>query len=137
MNLFDFLGYAFRRRLAKSKNGNFFQTFSPAVSKSSAKSFRDKIKKIRLNCKTLSLEEYAREINPVVRGWMNYFMKFGSGEARKQIDYVNVSMVWWLIRKYKRIKRSKGKAWRMLARLSKAQPELFYHWTMGIRPTIG
>lgn len=134
---FDFLGYTFRTRLAKSKNGSFFQTFSPAVSDSAAKSFRDKIRTIRRGCKNLSLEEYAREINPIVRGWMNYFMKFGSREARKQIDYVNMSMVRWLTRKYKRIKRSKGKAWRMLARLSKAQPELFYHWTIGIRPTIG
>ena len=134
---FDFLGYTFRRRLAKGKHGNFFQTFSPAVSKSSAKSFRDKIRVIRHGCKTLSLEEYAQKINPIIRGWMNYFMKFGSREARKQIDYVNMTMVQWLIRKYKGIRHSKGKAWRMLARLSKAQPELFYHWTVGIRPTIG
>lgn len=134
---FDFLGYTFRRRLAKSRYGNFFHTFSPAVSKSSAKSFRDKIRMIRRGCKTLSLEEYAEKITPIVRGWMNYFMKFGSREARKQIDYVNVTMIQWLIRKYKGINRSQGKAWRMLARLAKSQPGLFYHWTMGIRPTIG
>jgi RNA-directed DNA polymerase len=30
---FDFLGYTFRRRIVKSRHGNFFNSFTPAVSK--------------------------------------------------------------------------------------------------------
>jgi len=134
---FDFLGYTFRRRYVKSKNGNFFNTFSPSVSKSSAQVFRNKIREIRRTCKTISLESLAEQINPIIRGWMNYFMKFCSREARKEIDYVNKTLVQWLKRKYKTVNKSKGKAWRMLARLAKSQPKLFYHWGKGIIPTIG
>ncbi|WP_371414215.1 group II intron reverse transcriptase/maturase [Acetobacterium sp. KB-1] len=63
---FDFLGYTFRRRSVKSKNGNFFNAFSPAVSKSSAQNFRDKIRKIRKSCKTSSLESLAEKLNSII-----------------------------------------------------------------------
>lgn len=46
---FDFLGYTFRTRYVKSKNGNFFNAFTPAVSNEASKTFRHKIKDIRLN----------------------------------------------------------------------------------------
>jgi len=134
---FDFLGYTFRRRYVKSKNGNFFNTFSPAVSKEASQRFRNKIKEIRRGCKTISLESLAEIMNPVIRGWMNYFMVFGSREARKEVDYVNKTLVQWIKRKFKVTQKSNGKAWRMLARLAKSQPKLFCHWEKGIVPTIG
>lgn len=134
---FDFLGYTFRRRYVKSKNGNFFNTFSPAVSKDASQRFRNKIKEIRRGCKTISLESLAEIMNPVIRGWMNYFMVFGSREARKEVDYVNKTLVQWIKRKFKVTQKSNGKAWRMLARLAKSQPKLFCHWEKGIVPTIG
>lgn len=134
---FDFLGYTFRRRFVKSRNGNFFNTFTPAVSKSASQHFRDRLKEIRRNNKIVSLNKLAEIINPIIRGWANYFSKFCSREARKVLDYVNLTLVKWVMRKYKTIKRSKGKAFRCLARLAKSQPTLFYHWQMGIIPTIG
>jgi len=83
---FNFLGYTFRTSYVKSKNGNFFNAFTPAVSKEASKLFRQKIKDIRLNSKTLSMEKLANLMNPVIRGWMNYFMVYGSREARKSLD---------------------------------------------------
>lgn len=44
---FDFLGYTFRRRLAKSKHGNLFNSFTPAVSKNAGQRFRDRIREIK------------------------------------------------------------------------------------------
>ena len=76
-------------------------------------------------------------MNPVIRGWVNYFSKFCSREARKVLDYVNFSLIKWCRKKYKRIRGSKGKAYRYLARLAKSKSDLFYHWKIGIRPTIG
>ena len=76
-------------------------------------------------------------MNPIIRGWANYFSKFCSSEARKVLDYVNLTLVKWVMRKYKTIGGSEGKAFRCLARLAKSEPVLFYHWKMGIRPTIG
>ncbi|MDZ5726765.1 MULTISPECIES: group II intron maturase-specific domain-containing protein [unclassified Acetobacterium] len=68
---------------------------------------------------------------------MNYFTKFCSREARKEIDYVNKTLVQWLKRKYKTVKKSKRKAWRMLVHLANSKTKLFYHWEEGIKPTIG
>lgn len=58
-------------------------------------------------------------------------------EARKEVDYINNTLINWLTRKYNTVRKSKVKVWRMLARLEKANPETFYHWRMGIRPMIG
>ncbi len=134
---FDFLGYTFRRRSAKSKYGNLFNGFTPAVSKSAGQHFRDRIREIRKRNRNFTLEELAEVMNPIIRGWANYFSKFCASEARKVLDYVNLTLVRYIRFKYKTVKRSKAKAYRYLVRIAKAQPKLFYHWQMGIRPTIG
>jgi RNA-directed DNA polymerase len=41
---FDFLGYTFRRRLARSNKGTFFNSFTPAVGKSAGQQLRDSIR---------------------------------------------------------------------------------------------
>lgn len=134
---FDFLGYTFRSRHARNKQGIFFNTFTPAVSKEAAKVFREKIRRVIKGTQSISLEKLAENINPIVRGWMNYFMVYRSREARKEIDYVNQILVRWIKKKYKTVRRNWGKAWRMTARIAKSTPELFYHWQKGIKPTTG
>lgn len=134
---FDFLGYTFRKRYIKSRYGKFFNAFIPAVSKSSAKSFRNKIKKERLFGKALSLEGFADAINPIIRGWTNYFMKYFPSMAKKEIDYVNIAILQWIKKKYKKIRKSWRKAWKMLVLLAESKPDLFYHWSLGVKPTIG
>lgn len=134
---FDFLGYTFRRRLAKSKEGRFFNSFTPAVSKSAGQRFRDSIRDIRRGNKLLSLDKLAEIMNPIIRGWANYFSKFCASEARKVLDYVNLTLIRYIRFKYKAVKRSEAKSFRYLIRVAKAQPNLFYHWRMGIRPTNG
>jgi len=43
---FDFLGYTFRTRLSRNRNGAYFASFSPAVSKNACKAFRERIRDI-------------------------------------------------------------------------------------------
>ena len=132
---FDFLGYTFKRRTAITKKGKLFNGFTPAASKSSAQSFRDKIREIRRTNKTASLEKLAEIMNPVIRGWLNYFNKYTASEAKRVVNYVNLSLVKWTQRKYKR-KKSKKRAFRFLARCAKTNPNTFHHWQMGIKPTM-
>jgi RNA-directed DNA polymerase len=134
---FDFLGYTFRRRFVKNKYGKFFNTFTPAVSKSSGQHFKDSIRDIKKNNKIVSLNKLAEVMNPVIRGWLNYFSNFCASEARKIIDYVNLTLVRWVRFKYRTLRRSEGKAFSYVAHLAKLQPNLFYHWKMGITLTIG
>lgn len=64
---FDFLGYEFRARGAKSKRGNLFIGFLPAVSKEAAKEIRQTVRGWKLHLRSGSnLEELAKEVNQVV-----------------------------------------------------------------------
>jgi RNA-directed DNA polymerase len=133
---FDFLGYTFRRRWVKSKQGNFFNGFTPAVSKSARQQLRDKIRALRMSNKIVPVKKLAAILNPVIRGWANYFSQYNAGEARKTLNYVNLSLVRWIKFRMKSVKRSYAKAFRCLVNIAKRNPELFYHWQMGIRPTM-
>ena len=64
-NKFTFLGYEFRRRSAKRKEGGaLFLSFAPAVSNEAMKAMRRKIRETGLRSKTaLSLEEIAHRFN--------------------------------------------------------------------------
>jgi RNA-directed DNA polymerase len=65
---FDFLGYTFRPRSARNYRGEFFVSFSPAISQKSARRLRQTIRREwKLAERThLSLSDLVRRINPVV-----------------------------------------------------------------------
>ncbi len=46
--------YTFRRRYVQNKQGEFFNGFTPAVSKTSGQELRDRIHNIRMKNKTVS-----------------------------------------------------------------------------------
>jgi len=85
---FDFLGYTFRARLVRAKRGNYFTGFTPAVSKDAAKSLREKIRKLRKNT-SFTIEELARQMNPIIRGWANYFNQYTPSAANSELSQVN------------------------------------------------
>ena len=134
---FDFLGYTFRTRVARKRNGQYFACFSPAVSKKACKLFREKIRDIRKGSTHKSLEQIASEMNPVMRGWANYFGCFRPSEMKNELGKVNLALVCWAIRKYKGLKRHKAKTLDWLGKCAKTRPDLFYHWQMGLRPAAG
>jgi len=106
---FDFLGYTFRTRVSRNRNGQYFASFSPAVSKKACKHFRERIRDIRKGSTHKSLEQIASEMNPVMRGWANYFGCFQPSEMKNELGQVNLALVCWAIRKYKGLKRHKAK----------------------------
>jgi|LSQX01.3.fsa_nt_gb hypothetical protein len=72
-----------------------------------------------------------------LKWWATFMPKIGAGETRNVIDYVNKTLVRWIKGKYKTVRRNEGKAWRMLSRIAKSNPEIFHYWKMGIVPMIG
>jgi RNA-directed DNA polymerase len=134
---FDFLGYTFRRRWVSNRRGVFFCAFTPAVSNSAKQQFRDKIRDIRTTYKMIPLERLAEIINPVVRGWSNSFEKYSPSEVRKTLMFVNLTLVRWYRFKYKSAGGSFRKATRFVGNIHKMNPDLFYHWQIGIKPTMG
>ena len=72
---FTFLGFTFRARKAKGKNGGSFTGFLPAISKDALKKVSGDLRRMRIHLQTgLSLTDLAKQVvNPVVRGWMGYY----------------------------------------------------------------
>lgn len=75
---FDFLGYTFQPRRAKNRWGKHFVSFLPAISTKAAKAIRATMREWRMASTRSNqrLEDLARLVNPVVRGWMNYYGRF-------------------------------------------------------------
>ena len=77
----------------------------------------------------------SKRLNPIIRGWYNYFGKYCPSEAfRKGINYVNLKLVRWLERTRKSVRRSLTKAQRLLHCVAMSSPEMFYHWKVGYMP---
>lgn len=132
---FVFLGYCFRPRLVKSKNGIYFMGFTPAVSADAARAFCEKVRLMIRESATTDIVRLSQELNPVIRGWMNYFCRFTPSEAfHKGINYVNQKLVRWIRRCRKKAPRSYYKAQLLLKRIALSNPELFYQWQAGYMP---
>ena len=133
---FDFLGYGFRPRLVKnSRRGSLFWSFTPAVSRAALTAMRERIRKTNLRSRTqITLEHIAHEINPVLRGWIEYYGRYCPSALYPMFRHVNRSLVAWAMRKYKRLAGHKTRAGIFLETVSKKTPGLFAHWQKG---TIG
>lgn len=127
---FDFLGYTFRPRSSKNRMGQLFVSFAPAVSEKAAKAMRQRIRRWRLHHRTdLELDELARWTRPLVLGWVRYYGRFYASALRRALRTLDVFLVRWAQRKYKRLRTHKGRAWKWLWQISARQPDLFAHWT--------
>ena len=133
---FDFLGYCFRPRLVKnSRRGTLFWSFTPAVSQAALTEMRQEIRETNFRNRTqIGLEDIARELNPVLRGWMEYYGRYTPSALYPVFRQVNKTLVAWAMRKYKRLAGHKTRACLFLESIAERNPQLFAHWRKG---TIG
>jgi RNA-directed DNA polymerase len=136
---FDFLGYTFRPRRAKNRWGKPFVSFLPAVSNTAAKKIRAMIRDWRLGAirNNQSLEEIARFVNPYVRGWVNYYGRFYRSALTPVLRHLERALVYWVRRKFKRLRRHQRWATHWLGRVARRDPHLLYMWQIGIKPATG
>ena len=130
---FDFLGYGFRpRRVKSARNAKVFCGFTPAVSASALKSMREKIRDLNIRRRThVTIAEIARQLNPILRGWIEYYGRYTPSALLKIFQYVDQTLHAWMMRKFKRFKGHKTQTWLVLERLSRERAELFAHWQYG------
>ena len=127
---FTFLGYAFRGRGARSRNGRIFNGFLPAISPEALKAKSVELRRMRIHRRTdLSLDDLARWLNPIVSGWMNYYGRFYRTALDPLLKRVNVYLRRWAGRKYKRLRTHKRFSTWWTGLLSR-QPGLFAHWRL-------
>ena len=125
---FDFLGFTFRARGVRSKNGNVFTGFGPAVSKTARKRMSQQVRSWRLHhYTTFSEQDLARWINPIVSGWMNYYGRYYRTELYPLLRRINAYLMRWLRKKYKRLRAFK-KAHAAWKRTTSQYPRFFAHW---------
>lgn len=135
---FDFLGYCFRPRLVRRfRDNTLFCGFNPAVSVSALKAMRSAIRDLNLRRQTqLSLHDIAPRINPLVRGWIEYYGRYAPSALYPLLRYVNQTLLAWAMRKFKRFKGHKIRASHFLQRLAADRPDLFAHWQLGMTGTF-
>jgi RNA-directed DNA polymerase len=133
--IFTFLGYDFKPRKSKSKGGNLFYSFSPAISKQAKKKIQSALRQMKLHLKTrTTLEDIAVQINPKLRGWINYYGKYGKSSLNYVFFYLNERLLKWVGRKYKGYRYSKVKSLTWLNAQVKADRTMFVHWQHGFLP---
>jgi group II intron reverse transcriptase/maturase len=130
---FDFLGYSFQPRTAKSKRtGKLFLGYDCAISISSRKRLSDKLEELDIiNMSFKSIVGIAQKLNPYIRGWIHYYGKFRGYELSRVFYLLRIRLVRWARKRYKRYKNSLNKAYQWLDRVRKQYPYLFYHWQLG------
>jgi group II intron reverse transcriptase/maturase len=133
---FDFLGYTFRPRRAKNRaTGETFVSFSPAASDEALKRMRQEVRRKRLHLRSGSdLESLAQELNPIVRGWINYYGRYYPSRLVPNLGRINDVLVRWAKRKFKRLRHRPGRARTFLAGVAQREPTLFAWWQFGARP---
>jgi RNA-directed DNA polymerase len=125
---FTFLGYAFRARGARSKNGRNFTGFLPAISPEALKARSARLRELRIHRRTdLSLDDLARWLNPIIAGWIRYYGRFYRTALDPLLKRINTYLRRWAGRKYKRLRTHKRFS-RWWAGLLQRQPSLFAHW---------
>jgi RNA-directed DNA polymerase len=136
---FDFLGYTFRPRQALNRWGEFFTSFSPAVSNEAAKRMRQEMRRGRIHLwSDATLDDVARIWNPVLRGWIQYYGRFYKSALTPVLRHFNRCLVKWAMRKYKRFRGHQRRAEHWLGRIARREPWRFAHWQEGGgRPAAG
>jgi len=125
---FDFLGYTFRARRVKGPRG-YFVGFNPAISGKARKAVNKKVRNWHLNRRSRTdLSGLAEDINPKVRGWINYYGAFYRSELYSLARHIDEHIVRWAMQKFKRLRGKPTRAWKWLIAARQRQPQLFVHW---------
>ena len=127
---FDFLGYTFRGRLASGRRG-LFMSFSPAISGKAEQAVAKKVRAWHLRRRTgTDLSGLAEEINPQVRGWINYYGAFYRSKLVSLARRIDEHLVRWARHKFKRLRNRPERAWAWLNAVRQREPTLFEHWQL-------
>lgn len=133
---FDFLGYTFRARPARNRQGRVHLGFLPAISAKAAQAIRQRIAKWRLLSRiSQSLTDLATLTNATVLGWLNYYGRFYRSACQQVLQSLNHALSRWAFRKLKIYRRrSRRAAMEWLRRVALRDPSVLALWQHGVIP---
>ena len=116
-----------------------FVGFLPAISAQAATAIRTTIRQWRLAStrNNQSLEALAQFVNPVVRGWMNYYGRVYRSKCVHVLRHLNEALARWARRKFTRFRRRERASMHWLERIARRDPQLFVLWQLGVKPEAG
>ncbi len=128
---FTFLGFTFQPRQACNRRGQRFTGFLPGTSQHALKRMRQTVREWRWNWQTSAkLDHLARQCNPVIRGWWNYYGSFYRTVMRKFFEYIDQKLAQWARRKYRTLQRRKRRSAEWLGKMKEVFPRTFFHWSL-------
>jgi len=131
---FDFLGFAFRARKTmwgKGEEHFFAHSFQPAASPKALTSIGRTIRRWTLHHRSdKALQELAKMYNPYIQGWINYYGNFYRTQLRPTLKRIDLYVIRWARRKFKRLRHQTKGARDWFAQLLCANPKLFAHWQL-------
>jgi RNA-directed DNA polymerase len=128
---FDFLGYTFRPRKAIWHGRLCVHSFRPAVSPKALKAISRTIRRWKLHHRSdKALADLAAIYNPCIQGWINYYGHFYPEQLRPTLQRIDRYVIRWARRKFKRLRPQTKGVWDWLARVRRANPNLFAHWRL-------
>jgi len=96
---FDFLGWRIQRRAQRGRSGKRAVYTYP--SKKALASIKDKVRSLTRRGRHRTLADLLRRVNPVLRGWCNYFRH---GVSQRTFSYVDYFVFWrvfgWLRKRH-------------------------------------
>lgn len=126
---FDFLGYRFKPRKARTKEGAIIGTFTPGISSKAVKKIQTWIRETRVFKDTSqSLMQIAEKIKLQTRGWINYYSKFRKSDLRKVFNPINKKVIKWYAKKHK---CGIIEADKRIEKIMVHHSYLFVHWYCG------
>ncbi|MDF2964734.1 MAG: group intron reverse transcriptase/maturase [Rickettsiaceae bacterium] len=109
--------------------------FSAGASKAAIKDMKFRIRRWNLPFRNeRNIEEIAQYINPIIKGWYQYYAKFYKTTLKWVWRNANYYLSRWVMRKYKRYQRHRVKAYQYLVKIAQRLPGLFFHWKIGYAP---
>jgi group II intron reverse transcriptase/maturase len=126
VHTFEMGGFDFMPQWVKVE-GQWKLWILPSPSKASKKRIMDNIRRLKLHTRTGSIYVVANLLNPLVRGWQNYYCHFIKRDLNDLWRFVNRRLEKWC-KWNKRMNLRKSRRW--LNTLYKLQPGLFAHWSV-------
>src|SRR5881398_3432770 len=127
---FDFLGFMFRARKTMWR-GRPAHGFMPAASPKALTSISRTIRRWTLHHHSdKSLQDLAETYNTYIQGWINYYGNFYRTQLRPTLKRIDLYVIRWARRKFKRLRRKTKGARDWFDRLRRANPTLFAHWQL-------
>ncbi len=76
--------------------------------------------------------EISKGLNLKLRGWINYYGKFGKYELRRVLRNLDNRLVKWVMKRYKNLRDRIKKGYNALKKLKVEHPDVLEHWRVGL-----